>query len=177
MALDPNDICDHGNVLSQCDVCFDLPERLKAAAEKARLDAIQAEKDRVEKERIRNERVGSVRCFFKDTPENFKPKPKKLWVKNILIFRNKNFWDAVYNARMYIAGEFPEANALVETTVQTLVVTDVSGGGGGGYVSAQHGGGISTSPVTSSTNFLYEIKGFPALVDEKHISALFEQEP
>lgn len=174
MVIGPNDICEHGNVVSQCDVCFDLPERLKAADEKARLDAIQAEKDRDEKEKAGKERIGQVKCFFKDSPENFKPKLKKVWTKDILVFRDEKLWNAVREARMFIATEYPEANALVETTVETLVVTKVFGGGGGG--NSQYGGIITVSSVGSETEFVFEIKGFPALVDAKHISARFEQE-
>jgi hypothetical protein len=175
MVVGPNDICEHGNVVSQCDVCFDLPERLKAADEKARLDAIQAEKERDEKEKAGKERIGQVKCFFKDSPENFKPKLKKVWTKDILVFRDEKLWNAVREARMFIATEYPEANALVETTVETLVVTEVSGGGGGGaYV---QNGIVSISAISSGTRFLFEIKGFPAHVDEKHITARFEQEP
>ena len=174
MGVDYNDICEHGNVVSQCDVCYDLPDRLKAAEEKNKLDAIQAEKIRIEKEKAGKERVGLIRCFFKDCPDNFKPKLKKIWTKDILIFRNEKLWDAVREARMYIAMEYPEANALVETTIETLVLTDVYGGGGGG--GGTNGiSNISVAPVRSKTDLLIEIRGFPALVDEKYISAKFEQ--
>lgn len=175
MAVGYNDICEHGNVVSQCDVCYDLPDRLKAAEEKKKLDAIQAERIRIEKEKAGKERVGNIQCFFKDCPENFKPKLKKIWTKDLLIFRKESLRDALDRAKMYLAMEYPEANALVETTIQTLVLTEVSGGGGGG--GGSYGvSSVSVEPVTSQTDLLIEIRGFPAFVDEKYISARFEQE-
>ena len=169
MAIGENDLCEHGTIVSVCDICDKLPELQRAAEEKAKRDAEQAEKDSIETEKRVKERIKNVACFFKDSPESFKPRIKKLWVKNLLWFRNERLPDAIYKAREYIAQHFPEANAIVEVSVSTLVLTDVFGGGGGG--GGMYGNSsMSINPVKSETTLFFELRGFPALVDEKYVS-------